>query len=87
MKGSLHFLLVRVPLTPPPPPAGNQQDIDKFSRRLVKVTKTHVDECKQLLKLMGIPFVEVRSAPDTSGRLRNDVDMSKAIAKWSAIIF
>ncbi|KAF0310677.1 Flap endonuclease 1 [Amphibalanus amphitrite] len=37
---------------------GNQQDIDKFSRRLVKVTKTHVDECKQLLKLMGIPFVE-----------------------------
>ncbi|XP_037071923.1 flap endonuclease 1-like isoform X2 [Pollicipes pollicipes] len=37
---------------------GNQQDIDKFSRRLVKVTKMHVDECKQLLKLMGIPYVE-----------------------------
>jgi len=36
---------------------GNQEDIDKFSKRLVKVTKTHVDECKQLLKLMGIPFV------------------------------
>ena len=54
----------------PPPPTGNQQDIDKFSRRLVKVTKTHVDECKQLLKLMGIPYVEVRTAkPRCSFRL------------------
>lgn len=39
--------------------SGNVQDIDKFSRRLVKVTKQHVEEAKQLLKLMGIPFVEV----------------------------
>ncbi|KAK4305639.1 hypothetical protein Pmani_022469 [Petrolisthes manimaculis] len=38
--------------------AGNVEDIDKFSRRLVKVTKTHSDEAKTLLKLMGIPYVE-----------------------------
>lgn len=39
---------------------GNDEEIDKQSRRLVRVSKVHVDECKQLLKLMGIPFV---SAP------------------------
>ncbi|XP_063982868.1 flap endonuclease 1 isoform X2 [Diachasmimorpha longicaudata] len=38
--------------------AGNTEDISKFNRRLVKVTSTHVNEAKQLLKLMGIPYVE-----------------------------
>lgn len=38
--------------------AGNQEDIDKFSRRLVKVTRTHCEEAKTLLKLMGVPYVE-----------------------------
>jgi len=33
--------------------------IDKFSRRLIKVTKTHADEAKQLLQLMGIPYLDV----------------------------
>ncbi|XP_074645662.1 flap endonuclease 1-like isoform X2 [Tubulanus polymorphus] len=37
--------------------SGDQENIDKFSRRLVKVTRQHNDECKQLLKLMGIPYV------------------------------
>lgn len=40
--------------------AGNAEDIDKFNRRLVKVTSHHADEAKQLLTLMGIPFVNVR---------------------------
>lgn len=38
---------------------GDTEQIDKLNRRLVKVSKTHNDECKQLLKLMGIPYVEV----------------------------
>ncbi|XP_033333125.1 flap structure-specific endonuclease 1 [Megalopta genalis] len=38
--------------------AGNVEDIEKFNRRLVKVTKEHADEAKHLLKLMGIPYVE-----------------------------
>lgn len=38
--------------------AGETEDIDKFSKRLVRVTRQHNDECKQLLKLMGIPYVE-----------------------------
>uniref|UniRef100_A0A0P4W461 Flap endonuclease 1 n=1 Tax=Scylla olivacea TaxID=85551 RepID=A0A0P4W461_SCYOL len=38
--------------------AGNAEDVEKFSRRLVKVTKTHTEEAKTLLRLMGIPYVE-----------------------------
>ena len=44
---------------------GEMEEVDKFSKRLVRVTRQHNDECKQLLKLMGIPYVEVRlEAPD-----------------------
>ncbi|XP_076644367.1 flap structure-specific endonuclease 1 [Halictus rubicundus] len=38
--------------------AGNVEDIEKFNRRLVKVTKEHANEAKELLKLMGIPYVD-----------------------------
>lgn len=38
---------------------GNVEAIDKFSRRLVKVTKNHTEEAKQLLQLMGIPYIDV----------------------------
>lgn len=38
---------------------GNVEAIDKFNRRLVKVTKTHAEEAKQLLQLMGIPYIDV----------------------------
>ncbi|XP_018335737.1 flap endonuclease 1 [Agrilus planipennis] len=38
--------------------AGDAAEIDKFSRRLVKVTKQHAEDAKQLLKLMGIPYIE-----------------------------
>merc|ERR1712083_1239210 len=39
---------------------GNEEEVDKQSRRLVKVSKENVEDCKTLLKLMGVPFV---SAP------------------------
>jgi flap endonuclease-1 len=42
-------------------PSGDAEQVDKFNRRLVKVTKHHADECKQLLTLMGIPYIEVSS--------------------------
>lgn len=38
---------------------GNVEAIDKFNRRLVKVTKAHSDEAKELLQLMGIPYIDV----------------------------
>ena len=39
---------------------GNAEEIDKQSRRLVKVSKSHVEDCKELLKHMGVPYI---SAP------------------------
>jgi flap endonuclease-1 len=38
--------------------SGDLEDMDKFSRRLVKVTPQHNADCKHLLKLMGVPYVE-----------------------------
>lgn len=37
---------------------GDIDEVDKFSRRLVKVTRQHNEDCKELLKLMGVPFVD-----------------------------
>jgi flap endonuclease-1 len=36
---------------------GTAEDVEKFSRRTVRVTREHNQECQQLLKLMGIPFI------------------------------
>ncbi|KAH7885537.1 PIN domain-like protein [Phlebopus sp. FC_14] len=36
---------------------GTTEDVDRFTRRTVKVTKEHNEECRKLLKLMGIPVV------------------------------
>ena len=38
--------------------AGDAADMDKFSRRTVRVTREHNDDCKRLLTLMGVPYVE-----------------------------
>ena len=34
-------------------------DVEKFQKRLVKVTKQQNEDCKDLLRLMGVPVVEV----------------------------
>jgi hypothetical protein len=44
----------------PPLPVGTAEDVDKLNRRQVKVTREHNEECRKLLTLMGIPWVEVR---------------------------
>ncbi|KAF8192169.1 flap endonuclease 1 [Pholiota molesta] len=36
---------------------GTAEDLDRFSRRTVKVTREHNEECRRLLRLMGIPVV------------------------------
>lgn len=38
--------------------AGDTENFDKFTRRTVKVTKEHNAECKRLLGLMGVPYVD-----------------------------
>ncbi|KAF2402255.1 flap endonuclease 1 [Trichodelitschia bisporula] len=36
---------------------GTAEDIERFSRRTVRVTREHNEECRRLLKLMGIPYI------------------------------
>ncbi len=36
---------------------GTATEVEKFSRRTVRVTKEHNAECQRLLRLMGIPFL------------------------------
>ena len=38
---------------------GNQEDIAKYSKRTIRVTQQHNDECKRLLTLMGVPIINV----------------------------
>jgi len=40
---------------------GNQDDINKFTRRGVHVNKQHNEEAKKLLRLMGVPVIEAPS--------------------------
>ncbi|XP_052192120.1 flap endonuclease 1 isoform X2 [Diospyros lotus] len=40
---------------------GNKEDIEKFSKRTVKVTKQHNEDCKKILRLMGVPIIEAPS--------------------------
>ena len=37
---------------------GNEADIEKYSKQDLVVTKEHNEECKKLLRLMGVPLVE-----------------------------
>lgn len=39
---------------------GDAEAVEKYARRLVKVTPQHNEDCKKLLRLMGVPVVEVR---------------------------
>lgn len=36
---------------------GTAEDVEKFSRRTVRVTREHNEEARRLLKLMGIPYI------------------------------
>jgi flap endonuclease-1 len=37
---------------------GEAEDVERFSRRTVRVTREHNEECKRLLKLMGVPYID-----------------------------
>ncbi|KAK5071841.1 Elongation of fatty acids protein 2 [Lithohypha guttulata] len=36
---------------------GTAEEVERFSRRTVRVTREHNQECQRLLKLMGIPYI------------------------------
>lgn len=37
---------------------GDVEEIERQSKRAMRVTSAHNDECKKLLRLMGVPVVE-----------------------------
>merc|ERR1711881_495890 len=36
---------------------GTAEDVERFSRRTVRVTREHNAECQRLLTLMGVPYI------------------------------
>lgn len=40
---------------------GKQEEVEKYSKRTVRVTRQHNEDCKKLLRLMGVPVVEAPS--------------------------
>lgn len=70
---------------------GDAEAIERFSKRTVKVTKQHVEDCKRLLTLMGVPYVEVQ-APETPCSLLCDqlitfalTNVGTCIGAWVAL--
>ena len=39
--------------------AGDAGATEKFAKRTVKVTAKHNEDCKRLLELMGVPYIQV----------------------------
>lgn len=37
---------------------GTKQDVERFARRLVRPTRQQAEECRRLLRLMGVPYVD-----------------------------
>jgi flap endonuclease-1 len=38
--------------------AGNEEDVERFSKRTVRMTPEYVEDCKKMLRLMGMPVIE-----------------------------
>ncbi|XP_031628863.1 flap endonuclease 1 [Contarinia nasturtii] len=45
---------------------GDAADMEKFNRRLVRVTKQHNAEAKELLTLMGVPYIDAPSEAEAT---------------------
>lgn len=43
-----------------------EEDIAKFTKRLVKVTRKHNEDCKTLLKCLGVPIIQAPSEAEVS---------------------
>ncbi|KAK8829775.1 hypothetical protein WA577_001169, partial [Blastocystis sp. JDR] len=45
--------------------AGNEEEIEKLSKRTVHMNSSHIDDCKKLLQLMGVPVIDAASEAES----------------------
>lgn len=48
--------------------AGDAEAVEKASKKTVKVTRQHNEDCRKLLTLLGVPVIEVSRADHTPAR-------------------
>ncbi|KAM0676300.1 Elongation of fatty acids protein 2 [Gurleya vavrai] len=68
---------------------GDKEKIEMFNKRKVKVSQKHVDECKKLLELMGVPFVVAPSEAEAycAYLCKNKVVQAVATEDMDALTF
>lgn len=60
--------------------AGKEEDIEKYSKRTVRVTREHNEECRRLLKLMGVPVIEAPTEAEAQCASLNKENLVYGIA-------
>ncbi|KAG0518997.1 hypothetical protein BDA96_09G225900 [Sorghum bicolor] len=69
--------------------AGDKDAVEKLSKRTVKVTAQHNDDCKRLLRLMGVPVVEAPSEAEAecAALCKNDKVFAVASEDMDSLTF
>ncbi|GJP29130.1 hypothetical protein CLOM_g11318 [Closterium sp. NIES-68] len=56
---------------------GKAEDVEKYSKRTVRVTRQHNEDCRRLLRLMGVPVIEAPSEAEAEC-----ANLAKQGKKW-----
>eukprot|EP00753_Platysulcus_tardus_P004586 PLAT12545.3.p1 GENE.PLAT12545.3~~PLAT12545.3.p1 ORF type:complete len:402 (+),score=173.25 PLAT12545.3:63-1268(+) len=59
---------------------GNTEDMNKFAKRLVTMGDSHINDCKRLLTLMGLPVVDAPAEAEAQAAV-----MAKEGVVWAAV--
>lgn len=59
---------------------GNIEDMERFSKRIVKMDQTHIEDCKKLLRLMGMPVVDAPCEAEAQCAILAKADLVYAAA-------